>query len=95
MVAEVVNLSLADARAAVRFLSEHEAVDRSRIAVIGHSEGGVTVPILARQSEIAAIVLMAATGRPMTEVIYDQNVQSLESTDMAEEERAKTHGCEQ
>ena len=55
---------IADARACVEYLLEREDVDPGRVAVIGHSEGGETAPILARElPEIAAIVLMAAPGR--------------------------------
>lgn len=65
---------VADAEACVDHLSKRADVDPKRIAVIGHSEGGETAPILAvRHPEIAAIVLMAAPGRPIVEVILDQN----------------------
>jgi pimeloyl-ACP methyl ester carboxylesterase len=65
---------VADAEACVDHLSKRADVDPKRIVLIGHSEGGETVPILAvRHPEIAAIVLMAAPGRPILEVILDQN----------------------
>ena len=72
---------VADARACVDFLFEREDVDPERLAVIGHSEGGVTVPLLAlERPRIAAVVLMAATGRPLADVIMDQNRAALETS---------------
>ena len=61
-----------DARQAVRFLKSREDVDGSRIALIGHSEGGQTAPILAAEDEIAAVVLMAAPGRNVLELLREQ-----------------------
>lgn len=52
-----------DADAAVRFLGGRLEVDRQRIGVVGHSEGGLIAPMLAaRSSSVAFIVLMAAPG---------------------------------
>lgn len=70
---------VADARAAVGFLFEREDVDPERIAIIGHSEGGLTATILAAERPIAALVLMAAAGRSLIDVIVDQNVPALEA----------------
>jgi pimeloyl-ACP methyl ester carboxylesterase len=64
---------IADARACVQFLEKREDVDPKRIAVIGHSEGGETAPILAEDRGIAAIVLLAAPGRSILEIVADQN----------------------
>jgi pimeloyl-ACP methyl ester carboxylesterase len=61
-----------DARACVRFLQERSDVDRSRIAVIGHSEGGLTATILAVEMELAAVVLMAAPGRGLRDLMREQ-----------------------
>jgi uncharacterized protein len=56
-----------DVRAIVAYLRSREDIDESRIALIGHSEGGLIAPMLAASdSAVAAIVLMAApawTGR--------------------------------
>ncbi len=62
-----------DARASVRYLLGRDDVERARVALIGHSEGGQTVPILAAEMpEIAALVLMAAPGRPILELMHEQ-----------------------
>ncbi|MBI5710719.1 MAG: alpha/beta fold hydrolase [Candidatus Eisenbacteria bacterium] len=54
-----------DARAAVEFLKRRPEVDRARIGLVGHSEGGLIAPMLAAGSrDIAFIVLMAGPGLP-------------------------------
>ena len=51
----------ADALAAVRFLERRPEVDRRRIGLIGHSEGGVVAPLVARGNRaVSFIVLIAA-----------------------------------
>jgi pimeloyl-ACP methyl ester carboxylesterase len=56
------------------------------VALIGHSEGGLTAPRLAiEQPRIAALVLMAATGRPLVEVMLDQNRLALSDAGLAGE----------
>lgn len=78
---------VADARTCVEFLAKREDVDPARIVLIGHSEGGETVPLLAAERPaIAAVVLLAAPGRPVLEVIADQNRLALEKQGLAPEE---------
>ena len=69
---------IGDARACVDFLMKRPDVDRKRVAVIGHSEGGETAPILAYERPLAAIVLMAAPGRSLEAVMRDQKQRALE-----------------
>ena len=62
-----------DARQCVLFLQKREDVDGARVVLIGHSEGAVTVPILAAQlNGIAAVVLLAGPGRPLNEILVEQ-----------------------
>jgi pimeloyl-ACP methyl ester carboxylesterase len=61
-----------DGRRAVRFLLARPDVDPRRVVLIGHSEGGVSAPILATTEPIAAVVLMAAPGRPIDELLGEQ-----------------------
>ena len=53
-----------DAQAAVRFLRSHPELDRDRIGIVGHSEGGWAGPLAATRipGEVAFLVLMAAVG---------------------------------
>ena len=61
-------------RGAVRFLQTRREVDKRRIGLIGHSEGGIIAPIVAVEDpEIKAIVLMAGTARPIDQVIMEQS----------------------
>src|SRR2546423_203328 len=53
-----------DVRAEVASLRTRSNIDRKRIALVGHSEGGVIAPMVAASDpEIAAIVLMAGDGK--------------------------------
>lgn len=62
-----------DAAAAARWLAGHEAVDPSRVGLIGHSEGGLAAPLAARDNEaVSYVVLLAAPGVNMVELIAAQ-----------------------
>ena len=61
-----------DGRRAVRYLLARPDVDAKRVAVIGHSEGGLSAPVLAADEPLAAIVLMAAPGRPLEDLLREQ-----------------------
>lgn len=62
-----------DTEAAVEFLKSHKNIDSENIGIIGHSEGGLIAPIVARDnSTVAFIVLMAGTGIPGDELLYLQ-----------------------
>jgi len=65
--------SLRDLKAAVIFLKEHPSVDPERIALVGHSIGGLwALREAAEDPDIAAVCLMATPARPMGEVIVEQ-----------------------
>ncbi|MDG2148449.1 MAG: alpha/beta fold hydrolase [Planctomycetota bacterium] len=82
---------VADARACMNYLFEREDVDPSRVALIGHSEGGQTVPLLAvEKPEVACIVLMAAPGRNLLEIMLEQNATVLEDQGVSPEEQEVT-----
>lgn len=54
-----------DAEAAVRFLATRREIDRNRIGIVGHSEGGMIAPMVAiRSTSVAFAVLLAAPGLP-------------------------------
>ena len=62
-----------DVLAGVAYLRSRGEIDRARIGLIGHSEGGIIAPIAAtRDPGIAFIVLMAGTGLPGEEILYLQ-----------------------
>ncbi|NIR43418.1 MAG: dienelactone hydrolase family protein, partial [Gemmatimonadetes bacterium] len=67
----------ADVQAAVRYLRGRPEIDPSRVALIGHSEGGIIAPVVAAEDrELAAIVLMAGTAVPLDSVLVEQFVSS-------------------
>jgi dienelactone hydrolase len=66
---EIVN----DARAAVELAAKQPKIDPKRIYVLGHSEGGYIAPRIATDdAQIAGIILLAGSARPLETVIVDQ-----------------------
>ena len=62
-----------DAEAAVHYLQTRSEVNKGKIGLIGHSEGGIIAPMVAvRNSSVAFIVLMAGTGVPGDELLVAQ-----------------------
>ncbi len=79
-----------DARRAVGYLLGRDDVDPARVAVIGHSEGGETAPLLATSiPEIAAIVLMAGPGRPIDALLEEQLLRARREAGAGEDELAE------
>jgi fermentation-respiration switch protein FrsA (DUF1100 family) len=62
-----------DAEAGVAFLRTRPEVDRAKIGLLGHSEGGAIAPMVAASDKgIAFIVLMAGPGLPGSEILAEQ-----------------------
>ncbi len=61
-----------DARNCVKWLRDHKSVNKDKVFLVGHSEGGLTAPILATEGLCAGIICMAGPGRNMYDVIYEQ-----------------------
>jgi len=80
-----------DVRAQVEYLRSRVEIDPSRIALVGHSEGGVIAPMVAASDpRIAAIVLMAGTAKRGEEVLEYQLNEAVErETTLSGEEKAK------
>ena len=79
-----------DALAAVGFLASRREIDRSRIGLIGHSEGGLIAPMVATRSrDVAFIVLLAAPGFPGAEIAAMQSHALLKAAGASEEQLAK------
>ncbi|MBX6363163.1 MAG: alpha/beta fold hydrolase [Gemmatimonadetes bacterium] len=63
----------ADIEAAVRWLRARAEIDPDRIALLGHSEGGLIAPLVAaRDPRLRAIVLMAGPAQTGREIIEFQ-----------------------
>lgn len=70
----------ADVRAALAWLRARRDIDGRRLALIGHSEGGLIAPLVAAEdSSLGGIVLMAAPAWSGRRVIESQNRYLLES----------------
>ena len=75
-----------DALSVVKWLERRKDVDKKRISLVGHSEGGVIAMLAAaREDDIASIVLIAAPGTTGAELILEQQRHLLR--DVSEEER--------
>ncbi len=62
-----------DARAALDFLKTHPEVDRSRIGMLGHSEGGLVAAAVASDSpDVGFVVLLAPPVCPMNTIWKQQ-----------------------
>lgn len=80
-----------DMRAQVAYLRTRSELDPKRIAIVGHSEGGDIAPLVAASDpQIAAIVLMAGTGkRGDAALLYQMNRPIELNQAMTKEEKAK------
>jgi uncharacterized protein len=62
-----------DTRAQVTWLRARAEIDRRRVVLIGHSEGGIIGPMLAAEDQgIAALVVLAAPAKPGSAILRDQ-----------------------
>lgn len=63
-----------DAAAGFLYLAGRAEIDSARVALLGHSEGGLIAPLVASQyPAVAAIVLMAGPGVPGREILQRQS----------------------
>jgi len=85
-----------DVRAQAEFLRKRSDVDPARIALVGHSEGGMIGPMVAATDpRIAAVVLMAGPGKRGDEIIAYQVNQGLESDPTLTDETKSQKRAEQ
>ncbi len=77
-----------DLRAAVKFMAGRKDVDPKRIAVVGHSEGGaVGLIAAAKDSRVAALVLMGTPGRPGAEIVLAQQKRALDRSSLSDADK--------
>ena len=77
-----------DVRAAVKLLADRKDVDPKRIAVVGHSEGGlVALMAAAKEKKIAAVGLIATPGMIGADVVLAQQQRILDRSTMTPEEK--------
>lgn len=74
-----------DVEAVVDFLKTHDKVNPDKIALCGHSEGGIIAPMIAsRRDDIAAIVLLAGTGVNGRQISVNQSRLLMEASGVPE-----------
>lgn len=79
-----------DAEAAYHYLKTRKEINKKKIGLAGHSEGGTIAPMVAAQDEdVAFIVLMAGTTIPGDEILLLQNYLLGKAGGMPEEELTK------
>lgn len=62
-----------DVTAAIEYLKTRKEINKKKIGLIGHSEGGVIAPMVAANSkDVAFIVLLAGTGVPGDQILLAQ-----------------------
>jgi pimeloyl-ACP methyl ester carboxylesterase len=69
----------ADLVAGVDFLRGRPEINRDRIGVLGHSEGGYLAPLVAQRTPLAFVIMMAGPAASGEEVLALQNQLLLES----------------
>jgi dipeptidyl aminopeptidase/acylaminoacyl peptidase len=77
-----------DAEAGVKYLQSRKEIDKKKIGLIGHSEGGIIAPMVAaRNKDIAFIVLLAGTGVRGDRILLLQQALITEASGIGEAER--------
>jgi pimeloyl-ACP methyl ester carboxylesterase len=80
-----------DARAAIKMMSDRKDVDRKRVIVIGHSEGGaVAMLAAAKNNRVAALGLIATIGVTGKELNLYQVTHGLERSNRPDAEKLAT-----
>ena len=77
-----------DVRAAIKLLADRKDVDPKRLAVVGHSEGGlVALMAAAKDKKIAAVGLIATPGIAGADIVLAQQKRILDRSKMTAEEK--------
>jgi uncharacterized protein len=63
-----------DAAAEIEYLKSRPDIDKKKIGLLGHSEGGVTAPLVAsRRNDVSFVVLLAGLGIDMFDLLLAQD----------------------
>jgi pimeloyl-ACP methyl ester carboxylesterase len=63
-----------DAEAAVKYIASRKDLQKLSIGLLGHSEGGIIAPMIAdRNPSIKFLILLAAPGIPISDLMLQQN----------------------
>ena len=62
-----------DANAAFNFLSQQNGIDKKKVGIAGHSEGGMIAPMVATQNKkVGFVVMIAGPALPIDSLMYEQ-----------------------
>lgn len=76
-----------DAEEVVKALRLRPDVDPAKVGLVGHSEGGVVAPVVARaDGRLKGVLLMAAPGRPIPEIAAVQQERMLRQAGLPDEQ---------
>ncbi|TQS82779.1 alpha/beta hydrolase [Candidatus Methanomassiliicoccus intestinalis] len=82
---------LYDVNAIIDQVSQRNDIDANRIYVLGHSQGGMLVPMIANENpEVKGIISMAGTLRNFEDIQYDQSVLIIKQSGLSEAEEELT-----
>ena len=85
-----------DAREMVKYLNRRDDVDRDRIVVVGHSEGGwVSLLAASRERRIAALAMLAVPGTSGAELALEQQRTALDLMQTEDIERQEKVALQQ
>jgi pimeloyl-ACP methyl ester carboxylesterase len=80
-----------DLRAAIRMLADRKDIDKRRIAVVGHSEGGaLALMVASKEKRVAAVALLATLGVTGAEINLYPVGHALERANRPEAQRQST-----
>ena len=75
-----------DANSIFQYAKTLDKIDKDKIGIIGHSEGGMIAPLVASQNvDLGFIVSLAGPGVPISQLMTNQNVMILEKSGMSPE----------
>lgn len=75
-----------DTEEGIKFLSNHKEINSKKIGLIGHSEGGIIAPLVAKRNKnVSFIVLMAGTSETGEKILKEQNELILRASNQTEE----------
>ena len=79
---------LYDINAIIKQVSQRNDIDTNRIYVLGHSQGGMLVPMIANENpEVKGIISMAGTLRNLEDLSYDQSMLVIKQSGLSEAEK--------
>ena len=85
-----------DARTMVRYLDDRDDVDRARVTVLGHAEGGwIAMVVARRERRVDNLVLVGTPGTTGAELVMEQQRALLDRLGASETERAERIGLQQ